>query len=312
MKITLRQKQQLHTIGLVVILLSVFYFLFFQLFSEPEWNQENDESEIPGQVPVPAQQKPINSKLEPFKTEDLINHLKNHHLHPPARSNVPYNFSVKYPDLDDHNKYHKTLLELVEKHHKIENGFFVEAGALDGQYLSHTLDLEMKHGWNGLLVEASPSRTEELRSKNRKCWSANVCLTGKPFMKIEYLASKGIHKTTWTRGNGKINFEKSGLKLRHTQDEKGYVSEGDVECFSLFSLLTALDVKMVDLLVLDIEGHEFEVLKGYPYKEIPIKVIAVEHWLLPIPSKELKRFMLGKGYKLIFESKSDYVFVLNK
>lgn len=33
-------------------------------------------------------------------------------------------------------------------------GFFLEAGALDGEFISNTLYLERELGWTGLLVEA--------------------------------------------------------------------------------------------------------------------------------------------------------------
>ncbi len=58
-----------------------------------------------------------------------------------------------------------------------KNGFFIEAGALDGEYLSNTLELEAKYGWEGLLVEPDPSNLARLYSKNRKAWISPVCLS---------------------------------------------------------------------------------------------------------------------------------------
>ena len=37
-----------------------------------------------------------------------------------------------------------------------KNGFFVEAGAFDGEAFSNTLLFELKHNWTGLLVEPNP------------------------------------------------------------------------------------------------------------------------------------------------------------
>ena len=42
-------------------------------------------------------------------------------------------------------------------------GFFFEAGAMDGEFLSNTLELERKFGWHGILVEADPTLAVELR-----------------------------------------------------------------------------------------------------------------------------------------------------
>ena len=47
----------------------------------------------------------------------------------------------------------------------MRNGFFVEAGAGDGLWISNTLLLERRYGWRGILVE--PTRAFEDLVKNR-------------------------------------------------------------------------------------------------------------------------------------------------
>ena len=37
-----------------------------------------------------------------------------------------------------------------------KDGFFIEAGAYDGETLSNSLFFELKLGWKGLLVEPNP------------------------------------------------------------------------------------------------------------------------------------------------------------
>ena len=49
-----------------------------------------------------------------------------------------------------------------------KNGFFIEAGAYDGENLSNTLLFEAKLNWTGLLVEPNPDLYQSLKSKNRK------------------------------------------------------------------------------------------------------------------------------------------------
>ena len=60
-------------------------------------------------------------------------------------------------------------------------GFFIECGALDGETRSNTLVFEKELGWKGLLVEGDPKNFELVKKKNRKAWSANVCLSTKPY-----------------------------------------------------------------------------------------------------------------------------------
>ena len=56
-------------------------------------------------------------------------------------------------------------------------GVYIEAGALDGETMSNTLALEMDLGWKGLLIEADPASYLKMKSKNRKAWLVNGCLS---------------------------------------------------------------------------------------------------------------------------------------
>ena len=47
-------------------------------------------------------------------------------------------------------------------------GTFLEAGALDGEYLSNTLYLERQLGWTGLLVEPDPFSFKKMVAKHRR------------------------------------------------------------------------------------------------------------------------------------------------
>ena len=58
----------------------------------------------------------------------------------------------------------------------LRDGFFVEAGAYDGQTLSNSLFFELKRAWTGLLVEPNPVLFERLRTKNRRAWLFGQCL----------------------------------------------------------------------------------------------------------------------------------------
>ena len=46
----------------------------------------------------------------------------------------------------------------------------------------------------------------------------------------------------------------------------------DVKCIPIFSILSAMEVKVVDYFSLDIEGNELQVLKTIPFESILIKV----------------------------------------
>ena len=69
-------------------------------------------------------------------------------------------------EVEDILKKHKIWKKIKKRK---QPGFFIEAGASGGEYLSNSLYFEVKHNWTGLLVEASPDFLEELTNKNRYC-----------------------------------------------------------------------------------------------------------------------------------------------
>lgn len=51
----------------------------------------------------------------------------------------------------------------------------------DGEVLSGTLDLEIRNGWSGILVESSPTAFRNLKRKKRKSWTVPVCLSSETY-----------------------------------------------------------------------------------------------------------------------------------
>ena len=58
-------------------------------------------------------------------------------------------------------------------------GFFIEAGAAEGEEFSNTLYYETKYGWTGLLVEPNPEFLKQLYSKHRSSYILPHCLSTK-------------------------------------------------------------------------------------------------------------------------------------
>ena len=85
----------------------------------------------------------------------------------PPPKELGYNFSKKSINQIDINGQEKQPILVNEKifKNKINNGFFVEAGAYDGEAFSNTLFFELKKNWTGLLVEPNPDAFEMLIRK---------------------------------------------------------------------------------------------------------------------------------------------------
>ena len=57
----------------------------------------------------------------------------------------------------------------------------MECGAFDGEKHSNTLFFEKEKNWTGLLIEADPMHYARLKTKNRKAFSINACLSVEPY-----------------------------------------------------------------------------------------------------------------------------------
>lgn len=57
------------------------------------------------------------------------------------------------------------------------NGYFVEAGALDGVFSSNTLEVERQLNWTGLLIEPDTEMFQLLLKRKRRSWALNACIS---------------------------------------------------------------------------------------------------------------------------------------
>ena len=100
----------------------------------------------------------IDESLNNLEQDDpkLVQILKEKYLIPPSQE--AYNFSKK-AHLDLRGQFGQPLL-IEHMLNGKKNGFFIEAGAYDGEIISNSLLFEIKHQWTGLLVEPNPEPFE--------------------------------------------------------------------------------------------------------------------------------------------------------
>jgi FkbM family methyltransferase len=149
-----------------------------------------------------------------------------------------------------------------------ENGFFIEAGAFEGESFSNTLYFEKSRKWTGLLIEPLPDMFESVLSKNRNAYAINACISGdKPFVakfKVCHVLSGIADK----------------MSENHKQRVKNECNDAKnifVPCFSLGTILAALNVTAVDYFSLDVEGAEWDIIKNLQFNTIPITSLTVEY-----------------------------------
>ncbi len=162
------------------------------------------------------------------------------------------------------------------------SGFYVECGAAKGETFSNSLFFEETRGWKGLLVEADQGAFQELLKLHRNAYLLNACLSPSP-------QSTKLNFTTAGVLGGLERFMESTHKKRIVQEQQQLKQPLTVQCFPLFSVLSALGVDHVDYFSLDVEGAELDILKTIPFDRITFDVMTVEYHVAACPKCSLSK-----------------------
>lgn len=214
---------------------------------------------------------------------NLVTYIQQNVIYGP--STLPYNLTN--PDRRDFSQYKQSDYAEENFLHGMTGGFFVEAGALDGEDKSNSLYFEKYRGWKGLLVEPDPSLFRHLSLLHRKAYAVNA---GFSLNNVSGTASF-VPK----RGLGKIKNSPNGIKIN---------------VFPFYSMLLALGVTQVDFFSLDIEGSEKSVLNTIPWDKIKFRLICMEiNKYKGGPSAYIK-FFQDRGYTFLGHQRIDAWFGL--
>lgn len=191
-----------------------------------------------------------------------------------------------------------------------KNGTYVELGALDGILYSNTKFFEDTLNWSGILIEPHPEKFILLKKNrpNNFLFNSLVSCHTTPleyrYFEDSHAAVSGVESTlsqhhfdTFFESNDEFNKSLKQNKI-FIQPEK------------LSQIIKETKITHIDLLSLDVEGHEYEVLQSWDFS-IPIDVILIETLGVQPEKDELCRKILIKNdYKFITKYKHNEIFVL--
>ncbi|CAL4154137.1 unnamed protein product, partial [Meganyctiphanes norvegica] len=259
----------------------------------------------------------------PISSEDprLIQYMQDKFLVKP--SNLPYNLTSNIPTnwqyLHWSHIFGWEFLHYYIKYIFQEkvNGFFFEAGALDGEFNSNTLWLESNLNWTGILVEPNPVSFESLIWKRRKAWLSNSCISEESHPRQALMLS---HKQrTPNLGNRWIFeanthefdniFTKNPEEIEMLFSVPAYFTS---QCFPLSTYFRALNVSVVDLLSLDTQGNEWEAILTLLKTDIIVRVLFIEH-VKNLTDKSIDKSFVDNiqdhSYQLVdHDDKYNYIF----
>jgi FkbM family methyltransferase len=158
-------------------------------------------------------------------------------------------------------------------------GYFVEIGANHPTKFSQTWFFEQK-GWRGLLAEPISAKCEQLRA-------------GRPGSRVIQAAVGAPEQC----GRGRFHVaEGDDMYSGFDAPGTGTALTEEVEIRTLDDILDAEKAPRIDLLSIDVEGHELSVLNGFDIERHKPRVVLLEDHL---QSLEVHRWMCAHGYRLV-------------
>jgi len=192
-----------------------------------------------------------------------------------------------------------------------KNGVYIELGALDGILYSNTKFFEDSLNWSGILIEPHPNKFNLLKKNrpNNFLFNSLVSCHIEPLefrYFVEACAAVSGVENTLSQHHFDTYFESDNEWIKSLQQNKIFIKPT-----TLTEIVKQTDLKHIDLLSLDVEGHEYEVLLSWDFS-IPIDVILIETLGVDPKKDELCReILINNNYKLITKYKHNEIYALD-
>jgi FkbM family methyltransferase len=180
--------------------------------------------------------------------------------------------------LSEWRKFQKIVTECASTS---DNFFFVQIGANDGVIYDPIHEHVTRYNWSGILVEPVGCYFSQLKrnyESNTNLIFENVAISDREEIRDFYRVKEGVsYLPRWCNGLGTFYLE---VLLTHKwaiPNIEDYVVKERVKCISFKSLLKRYKVKMIDLLLIDTEGHDYEIIKQIDFDYIKPRMIMFEH-----------------------------------
>lgn len=146
------------------------------------------------------------------------------------------------------------------KYLRNRRGVYVDISSNEPVRISNTYFFDKCLGWKGLCIEPNPEYTP-LLTNLRSCGVLPRCVSEKP-VNVTFALDAGSSHVQDTNSNiGK---------------KKTYPIKLKMECIETKTALAIAKIRKVDMLSLDVEGHEDKVLLGIDWKQTTVNVIVME------------------------------------
>ena len=171
------------------------------------------------------------------------------------------------------------------------NGVFIECGSFDGVNESSCLFFEESMDWNGVNIEAVPFVYNQLILNRPNSININAGLSSRSGI-ADFKHAVHPEHGAWF-GNGSLAHSEE-----HTIDLIGqgcHFISFTIPLITYKDVVRDLEMNHLDLFVLDVEGHELDVIAGMTGAQVLPQVFCIEHG--NIDNVSLDSLMTNLGYK---------------
>lgn len=174
------------------------------------------------------------------------------------------------------------ISEKILKYLDYNDGFYIECGANDGIQQSNTLTLEKEQNWTGLLIEPSINSFNECL-KNRDI-NKNIILN------CALVSTEYTDNIIYGDFDGHLMSSINGIRRNNN-------NLNPTPAKKLSDILFENNISNIDFFSLDVEGFEYEVLKGIDFTQHLPKFILIEIYTKDYD--KIHNFLKEKNYELI-------------
>ncbi|MGE3310935.1 MAG: FkbM family methyltransferase, partial [Limisphaerales bacterium] len=192
------------------------------------------------------------------------------------------------------------FIEEFFAHQPPDHRVFVEVGAFDGIHYSNVRRLVEQHGWSGVSIEPVGRNFENLSRS----------YAGHPVRCIRAAASNApgevaLHVSSYPHLPQWGSDVASISGADNARWEKRYQASWSREVVparTLTSILDEAEIRGIDLLTIDAEGHDLEVLEGLDLSRFQPQLIVVEYGSR---REQILNLLARHGYSILLDNKQD-------
>lgn len=190
----------------------------------------------------------------------------------------------------------------------IKNKIFIELGAMDGIAYSNSKFFEDELGWTGILIEANPFLFEKLKINRPNCKTYNALISDLDTdLDFKYFNNLGVSCVEKTKP---INHDRLYFNSKRPQFANQPQGSIKIKTVTLANIIENSGYNKIDFMSLDVEGHEYNVLKSIDFSKVEIYVILVEMLDDNNDNEKIINLLLKNNYIFHSEIGRNKVFIL--